>query len=210
MAAPSDSSVPVAAPSDSSVPVAAPSDSSVPVTVPNDPAALDSPESSPDGSLPYPGPLRVARRPGLSPEQRQVEAELALLVQDAPRADALYNALPCTRRGRLLSMDHARLLSPHYATHAQRLANTPATRNAAAAYVKNRLRRALEEKRDPAAGSPSLLLGSGGPGSGKTTLISRLLDGEWEGRFANTTLVFDCTLSHLEVKERSVFFFCPF
>jgi hypothetical protein len=45
----------------------------------------------------------------------------------------------------------------------------------------------------------SLLLGSGGPGSGKTTLISRLLDGEWDGRFANATLVFDCTLSHFEV-----------
>ncbi len=164
-----------------------------------DPASLDAPEPGGEGGV-YPGPLRIARRPGLTAEQRGVEEELVHIVQDAARADAQYDALPFTRGGRLLSMDHARYLSPQYATAAQRLVNTPATRNAAAAYVKNRLRRALEK------GPPGsrLLLGSGGPGSGKTTLIARLLDGEWEGRFANATLVFDCTLSHLGASSRTL------
>lgn len=142
------------------------------IGVPKDPAALDSPDAASDETPPYPGALRIVPRPGLSPEQRAVERELVAIVQDHARADALYNALPMTRggplfvfvpcgwwcwcshsrlvvvAGRLLSMDHARHLSPQYETLAQRLANTPATRNAAAAYVKNRLRRALEERRE--------------------------------------------------------------
>jgi hypothetical protein len=72
-----------------------------PIVVPSDPAALDSPEASPDGTTPYPGHLRIATRPGLTPEQRVVEAELVAIVQDHRRADTLYNLLPMTRGGRL-------------------------------------------------------------------------------------------------------------
>lgn len=95
-------------------------------------------------------------------------------------------ALLCSWLVQMLSMDHARHLSPNYGTVAERLVNTPATRNAAAAYVKNRLRRALEAGglRLPhllcfvvlmaLLGEGSrLILGSGGPGSGKTTLMIR-------------------------------------
>lgn len=147
----------------------------------------------------YGGHLRIARRPGLSAPQREVEAGLVEIVQNATLADALYDALPETNGGRMLSMDHARFLSPHYHTEEERLKFTPATRNAAAAYVKDRLQRALKKP-----GTGRLLLTSGGPGSGKTSLITSLVDGAWQGAFTNVTLVLDCTLSNYAAGSNTI------
>jgi hypothetical protein len=143
--------------------------------------------------------LAIALRPGLEPEQQRVEAELIRIVQDTANADAQFDALPFTQRGRILSMDYARHLSPSYQTVNERLRFTPSTRNAAAAYAKDRLERILASSSVPAA-ERRLILMSGGPGSGKTTVIRGLLERE----LADAHIAFDCTSSNLPTSKRTL------
>jgi chloramphenicol 3-O-phosphotransferase len=143
--------------------------------------------------------LGIALRPGLEPEQQHVEAELIRIVQDTANADAQFDALPFTQGGRIVSMDYARYLSPAYQTVDERLRFTPSTRNAASAYAKDRLERTLASTSIPPA-QRRLVLMSGGPGSGKTTMIRRLLERE----LADAHIVFDCTSSKLETSKRTL------
>lgn len=143
--------------------------------------------------------LGIALRPGLEPEQQRVEAELIGIVQDTANADARFDALPFTQGGRIVSMDFARHLSPSYQTVSERLRFTPSTRNAAAAYAKDRLERTLAASSVPLA-ERQLILMSGGPGSGKTTVIRGLLERE----LRDARMVFDCTSSNLATSKRTL------
>jgi chloramphenicol 3-O-phosphotransferase len=143
--------------------------------------------------------LGIALRPGLDPEQQRVEAELIRIVQDTVHADAQFDALPFTQSGRVVSMDYARHLSPSYQTVSERLRFTPSTRNAAAAYAKDRLERTLASTSLPPS-QRQLILTSGGPGSGKTTVIRALLESE----FPDARIVFDCTSSNLATSKRTL------
>ena len=143
--------------------------------------------------------LAIALRPGLEPEQQRVEAELIRIVQDTAYADAQFDALPFTQGGRIVSMDYARHLSPSYQTVTERLRFTPSTRNAAAAYAKDRLERTLASTSVPPS-ERRLILMSGGPGSGKTTVIRGLLDRE----LRDARMAFDCTSSNLSTSKRTL------
>lgn len=143
--------------------------------------------------------LGIALRPGLEPEQQRVEAELIRIVQDTANADAQFDALPFTQGGRILSMDYARHLSPSYQSVSERLCFTPSTRNAAAAYAKDRLERTLASSSVPPS-ERRLILMSGGPGSGKTTVIRGLL----ERALPDARIVFDCTSSNLPTSKRTL------
>lgn len=143
--------------------------------------------------------LGIALRPGLDPEQQRVEEELISIVQDTASADAQFDALPFTQGGRIVSMDFARHLSPSYQTVSERMCFTPSTRNAAAAYAKDRLERTLASSSVPPS-ERQLVLMSGGPGSGKTTIVRGLL----ERAFPEARIVFDCTSSNLPTSKRTL------
>ncbi len=115
------------------------------------------------------GALFASRR--LTSEQRRVRDAFEQLTADPARADAAYIALEETAGGKILGADHAKLLSPKYRqSRAGRAEYGDAVGPAAASYIRERLRRELDNPPQPGGGrtSPSLLITSGGPGSGKS------------------------------------------
>lgn len=110
--------------------------------------------------------------PTLSPEHAQVEGELAAWIREDPeRAYTAYANIPESQGGKVITADIARELSPAYLKDRTLAAvvHEPASALAKAIYA-----RALA--RAPKAGqAPLVLITSGGTGSGKTTLVRKML-----------------------------------
>jgi hypothetical protein len=143
--------------------------------------------------------LKIAPEPNLSPEQARVEAELIATVQDAARADALYDRIADTIGGKVIGTDAARFLAPDYDTYEGRIRNTPATGNAALAYADDRYMRVITRPPPPKAGHPRpiVLFTAGGVASGKTTSIS-------EEVFTRASLVRDGTMRDVAKDFREI------
>jgi hypothetical protein len=104
----------------------------------------------------------------LAADQRVVFDRLRAIVT-APDADNRYNAVPESRRGRVVSVDVARLLSPEFQTWDAKIRHTPSTATPAGAYAHDRLLRALAV---PGPKGRRLVVTAGGAGSGKTSLLN--------------------------------------
>ena len=132
------------------------------------------------------------------PTAHAVAADLAERLSDPAVADPLYDALPGVGGGRLLNLDAARGLSPHYGTVDDQLAFTAATYGPALAYVVDRFHRVVRGRVADRDDTPAGLLLSGGPASGKTAVAAAHVDRE---RF---DLVVDVGGSDLDVLTRMV------
>lgn len=113
--------------------------------------------------------LRIERPSSkFAPDQGFVFRSLSELVRDTGRADRAYDAIPESRRGRLISADIARRLAPEFETWDGRDRHTPSTSSPAGAYAHDRVLRELALPRD----RKRLVITAGGPGSGKTTSLT--------------------------------------
>jgi len=117
--------------------------------------------------------ILTIHEPGrLASDQRAVFDRLkAILSGDG--ADKRYNAIPESRKGKLISVDVARLVSPEFQTWDAKVRHTPSTVNPAGAYAHDRLLRELTKSR---AGTKRLVVTAGGAGSGKTSLLALTTD----------------------------------
>jgi hypothetical protein len=130
-------------------------------------------------------PIRVDPPEHLEPDQRGVFDRLVNIVS-SPGADRAYDGLEGAKRGKIISVDVARLLAPEFASWDGRLRHTPSTANPAGAYAHNRLTRELARRR---RARKRLLITAGGAGSGKTSML--------KGQTAVFDLVFDNQLRNL-------------
>jgi len=110
--------------------------------------------------------IKIKPPRNLPPDMLGVFERMAKLVA-GPKADSLYNALPQSRRAKLISVDVARLLAPEFRTWSGRIRHTAATGGPAGAYAHDRLIRELNNR----GKRRTLLLTAGGAGSGKTSQL---------------------------------------
>jgi hypothetical protein len=111
--------------------------------------------------------IRIDSPGKLAADRRGVFDRLSTWVSD-PGADAAYDALPASKKGRIVSVDTARLLAPEFRSWSGRIRHTPSTGSPAGAYAHDRMMRELAR---PRTGSKRLLITAGGAGSGKTSQL---------------------------------------
>lgn len=108
----------------------------------------------------------------LAVDQRAVFDRLKAILS-GEGADRKYNAIPESRKGKLISVDVARLVSPEFQTWDAKVRHTASTVNPAGAYAHDRLLRELVK---PRTGTKRLVVTAGGAGSGKTSLLALTTD----------------------------------
>ncbi|XVJ58230.1 MAG: hypothetical protein HEQ23_02055 [Tepidisphaera sp.] len=111
----------------------------------------------------------------LASDQRAVFERLKAILS-GPEADKRYNAIPESRKGKLISVDVARLVSPEFQTWDAKVRHTPSTVNPAGAYAHDRLLRELSKPPANKSGTKRLVVTAGGAGSGKTSLLALTTD----------------------------------
>lgn len=132
------------------------------------------------------GRLIIPERASSSFDQRLASAEqkMRTIADDQALADALYDAIPETRHGKVIGTDLARGLLEEYAAGREgRLMYTHATGRVAQAYAKDRFWRELHHR----GSRENLLLTAGGVAVGKSTAVT-------DDVVAEADLVFDGTL----------------
>ncbi|SOB74502.1 hypothetical protein BQ9231_00619 [Cedratvirus lausannensis] len=143
----------------------------------------------------YQGRLTIPKMSRLDEEQRKVEEELVSIVENREEADKAYDKIRGSLNGKVLCVDLARYLSPAY--RKSRHVWTPATFNPAMVYIVDRLDREIRNSRKK---SPLLLILAGGPGSGKTTCINKILLDKIE----EADLIFDGTMTRFEADQKLI------
>lgn len=109
----------------------------------------------------------MAQHSKLAGDQKFVQDIFLQLIRNPKKADAIYDAIPDSKSGKIVSVDIARFLAPEFETWDGRVRHTPSTSQPAGEYAHKRLLRALK------AGKPNsiLLITAGGAGSGKTSAL---------------------------------------
>ena len=130
-------------------------------------------------------------------EQKTAEAAYAKLIADHVKADRLYDALPQTQGGLIISTDFARYLDPLYAKDP--LPGKPRdlapSWNHAYIYAQGRLIRELAARKH----RRKVRFMSGGMGAGKTHALEKMA-----GKVTQPDLVWDGTLSDQRWAEKMI------
>ena len=122
-----------------------------------------------------PSTLAIHEPGKLAVDQRAVFDRLKAILS-GEGADRKYNAIPESRKGKLISVDVARLVSPEFQTWDAKVRHTPSTVNPAGAYAHDRLLRELAKPPANKSGTKRLVVTAGGAGSGKTSLLALTTD----------------------------------
>ena len=135
----------------------------------------------------------------LDEEQSKVEEELVSIVENREEADKIYDEIKGSMRGKVLCVDLARQLSPSYLSNKAKSRHvwTPATFNPSMAYIVDRLDR---EIRGTTKKNPLLLILTGGPGSGKTTCVNKVL----LEKVKQADLIFHGTVTRFEADQKLI------
>jgi hypothetical protein len=143
---------------------------------------------SDEGSTPLdllPGPLRIAKAKGLSPEQQKVEEAVSARVQSELESFIQqYSLLLATKGGKYISSDLAKELLTEYVLDRTRM--TRAVHNTTSALAEEIFSRVLSSGNDTIA---DVVFITGPPGAGKTTGFQRI------SIEAQTKLEYECNLS---------------
>jgi hypothetical protein len=128
----------------------------------------------------------------LAVDQRAVFDRLKAILS-GEGADRKYNAIPESRKGKLISVDVARLVSPEFQTWDAKVRHTVSTGNPAGAYAHDRLLRELAKPPANKSGTKRLVVTAGGAGSGKTSLLALgdAAAGDATSALAHADLIFD-------------------
>lgn len=162
--------------------------------------AFDAPPSAPiepaKASKWKVGEAEIVNFPGLTPEQRQVEARAWAQVIAAPDDQvAAYRKLPGTDGGRIVNTDEARELFPDYnAGPEARSLNAAAVHEPSSIIAKRVLAENLAA--EPSGPDAFVLFTGGGTGAGKTTGIKRMP--ELKDAYDMADFIFDGNLQNAE------------
>ena len=140
-------------------------------------------------------PAPTSGEPGGAPESPRLQDDIARgdgYVVGTPRSesdtaamDAIYNAVPESRGGRVIGTDIARNLDPRWANKRARLDLTDEGGPAAGTYARDRLVRDLDRLAPQPGEDKTLMITAGGAGSGKSSSIDAALDSGMDLIFDN-------------------------